>query len=118
MTPRQENSIERSVGRIEARQEIMADSIKALTDAVMGMKDASDEWRHEVKTRLETMEAHGRHMTVVADAFDALQQSIRDGKMQAKGVLIGIGVAGGAAGATVATGIKWIWAAMTGGVVP
>lgn len=111
MTPRQENSIERSVGRIEAQLEIVVKNLEQVDIKL----DAADRWRHEVKSRMEAMEAHGRHMTAVADAFDALQQSIRDGKMQAKGVLIGIGVAGGAAGATVASGIKWIWAAVAGG---
>jgi hypothetical protein len=109
MTPRQENSIERSVGRIEARQETMAENIKALTDAVMGMKDASDEWRHEVKARLEAIEARD-----VSSAFIALQQSIRDGKMQIKGAFIGVALAGGAAGATVATFIKAIAAWIAG----
>lgn len=110
MTPRQENSIERSVGRIEAQLEALT---SALTK-VDGKLDAADDWRTEVKTRLEKMEAHGEHMNRVAGAFDALEQSIRDGKMQAKGVLIGIGVAGGAAGATAATGLKWLWAALWG----
>ena len=110
MTPREEGNIERSVGRIEARLELMAEYLKR----VDGKLDAADAWRSEVKSRLEKMEDHGVHMDKVAGAFDALQQSIHDGKMQARGMVIGIGVAGGAAGATAATGLKWIWAALTG----
>jgi hypothetical protein len=109
MTRGEEHNIERAVGRIEAHQESMAESIKTLTDAVMSMKDTSDEWRHEVKARLESIEARD-----VSGAFMALQQSIRDGKQQAKGIMIGIGVAGGAAGATIASGFKWLWAAILG----
>jgi hypothetical protein len=46
--------------------------------------------------------------------FDALEQSIHDKKMQLKGIIVGVGIAGGAAGATVATGFKWLWAAILG----
>lgn len=106
MTPRQENSIERAVGRIEAQLE----AVSTYLQRVDGKLDAADEWRREVKTRLEAVEAHGRHMNDVAGAFDALQQSIRDGKMQAKGIIMGVGIAGGAAGATVATFAKNLWA--------
>jgi hypothetical protein len=110
MTPRQENSIERSVGRIEAQLEAMAANLQRVDTKL----DLADAWRSEVKARLEAMEDHGARMDKFAGAFDALQQSFRDGKMQAKGVMIGIGVAGGAAGATAATGIKWLWAAIAG----
>lgn len=110
MTPRQETTIERAVGRIEAQLEAMAANLQR----VDGKLDAADTWRNEVKSRLEKMEDHGAHMDKVAGAFDALQQSIHDGKMQARGMVIGIGVAGGAAGATAATGLKWLWAALTG----
>jgi predicted RNase H-like nuclease (RuvC/YqgF family) len=107
MTPRQENSIERAVGRIEAQLEGLAHTLSRLTEKA----EEADEWRHEVRERLERAESRGAQMTEVASAFSALQQSIRDGKMQAKGIVIGIGVAAGAGGATLATGLKafFVW---------
>ena len=110
VTPRQEGNIERSVGRIEAQLA----SISSYLEKVDGKLDAADEWRREVKTRLEAMESHSKQMDKVSGAFNALQQSIHDGKMQAKGMVIGVGVAAGAGGATVATFIKWAWATLTG----
>jgi chromosome segregation ATPase len=105
MTPRQETNLERSVGRIEANLEALAAAIAKLT----AKADNADEWRHEVKDRLEKIEARD-----VSGAFTALQQSIRDGKMQLKGAMIGVALAGGAAGATVATFIKALWAWIMG----
>jgi septal ring factor EnvC (AmiA/AmiB activator) len=110
MTPRQETSLERSVGRIEAQLE----SVTAALGRVDQKLDAADDWRHEVRERLEKMEARSAHMDHVSSAFAALQQSIRDGKMQGKGVLIGIGIAGGAGGAAVATFFKGLWASIMG----
>ena len=110
MTPRQETDLQRSVGRIEGTLE----HVVATLQRVEERSSARDVIMESVLARLEATETHGHAMSGVADAFHALQQSIRDGKMQAKGVLIGIGVAGGAAGATAATGLKWLWAALTG----
>jgi hypothetical protein len=110
MTPRQETSLERAFGRMEGQMVGMAEKI----DHLVEMNAAATEWRASVSARLDAMDVHRNQMTAVATAFDALQQSIRDGKMQAKGVMIGIGLAAGAGGATVATGLKWAWAAITG----
>ena len=114
MTRADQQNLERLVGRIEAQLEALIASMEKV-DAKL---DAADDWRHQVKDRLEKMEAHGRNMTEVANAFDALQQSIREGTIRAKayskGVLIGIGIAAGGAGATVATFIKWAYSALTG----
>lgn len=110
MTPRQESGLERSVGRIEANLETLGAAIARLTEKA----DAADEWRHEVRERLDRHEVQSAQMVLVADAFSALQQSIRDGKMQARGVVVGVGLAAGAGGATLATGLKWAWGAITG----
>lgn len=110
MTPRQENSIERSVGRIEAQNEALAENFKALTEAVLSVKDASE----TMKTDIAELKRRADLAAAVTEKFTALDQSIRDGKMQAKGIVIGVGIAGGAAGATAATGLKWLWAALTG----
>jgi len=53
-------------------------------------------------------------MTHVAEAFNALQQSIRDGRMQARGVVIGVGLAAGAGGATMTAIASKIWQAVMG----
>ena len=110
MTPRQENSIERSVGRIEAHQEAMAEGIRHLAEAVTALREASEPMRSdiaELKRRADVAEA-------VTDRFNALDRAIHDRAMQAKGVVIGVGIAGGAFGATVATVIKWIVATFWG----
>lgn len=105
MTREEHASIDRLVGQLQAQHE----SAIAWMNRVDAKLDAADEWRGEVKKRLERMEESD-----VSVAFTALQQSIRDGKMQVKGALVGMSLAAGAAGATVATGIKWLWAALTG----
>lgn len=111
MTPRQEDSIERSVGRIEAQNEAQAENIKALaesfkavTDVVMAIKDAAEPMRADIAE----LKRRADLAAEISDRFNALDQSIHDRAMQAKGVLIGVGIAGGAAGATAATGIKWV----------
>lgn len=110
MTPRQENGIERSVGRIEAQLEALAGAVKSLTEVVTSVKESAEPMRSdiaELKRRADLAAA-------VTEKFSALDQSIRDGKMQAKGIVIGVAIAGGAAGATAATGLKWLWAAIMG----
>lgn len=99
MTPRQENSIERSVGRIEAQLEALAEAVKPLS---------------EMRADIVELKRRADLAAEVTEKFTSLDQSIRDGKNQAKGVVIGVGIAGGAAGATAATGLKWLWAAMFG----
>ncbi len=119
MTGAEERSLERAVGRIEARLDAQSTSIAELKADMKsefeGVKDqlnAADDWRHQVKQRLEAMEAHGAHMTEVADAFDALQKSIHEGTLKAKsfmsGAAWGVALAGGAVGATFATFFKSI----------
>ena len=114
MTRTEGQNIERMLGRIEAQLEMQAEVINKLVERA----EKADEWRHEVRERLERNEAHSLGMTKVAKAFDELQRSLREGTIIAKaysrGVLIGVGIAAGGAGATFATGIKWVWTAVTG----
>lgn len=110
MTPRQENSIERSVGRIEAQLEALADAVKSLAEAVAVVKDSAEPMRADIAE----LKRRADLAAEITSKFSALDQSIRDGKNQAKGIVIGVGIAGGAAGATAATGLKWLWAAMFG----
>jgi capsule polysaccharide export protein KpsE/RkpR len=124
MTPRQETNLELLVGQLQGQLSVMTSSITELKADMKEdlslvkehMKNA-DDWRHQIKDRIERMEAHGKHMSSVAEAFDKLQQSIRDRTMQAKGVIVGVGLAAGAAGATLATFFKSVWAWFTGALV-
>ena len=56
-----------------------------------------------------SLKQHATRMVEVTNQFNALQQAIRDGKMQAKGFSIGVGFAAAAGGATVATAAAQIW---------
>lgn len=103
MTPRQENSIERSVGRIEAQNEAMAETLTRLVDQFGTVHEASQ----AMKADIAELKRRADLWAAVTVKFDALEQSIHDKKMQLKGVIVGVGIAGGAAGATAATGIKW-----------
>lgn len=110
MTPRTESNLERTVGRIEGQLESV---ITSLADVKQTLETAH-EWRHEVKTRLEQVESHGRQMSEVADSFTKLQQSIRDSRNQAKGVVVGIGLAAGAGGAALTTALQKLWMLFVG----
>ena len=114
MTPRQENDVKIMVGQLMGHVEGMRETLAELKQKA----DEAINWRHEVKERLEKMETHGGHMTQVAKAFEALQRSIHEGTLQAKayskGILLGVGIAAGGAGAFVSTGIKWVYTTFFG----
>ncbi len=110
MTPRQESNLERTVGRIEAQLEHFMNHLASINEKL----DHADDWRQEVKQRLERVEQHNKNLGHVADAFQSLQQSIRDGKMQARGVVIGVGLAAGAGGATMTALAQKVWSALVG----
>lgn len=110
MAAHTEGSVERSVGRIEGQLEGIVATLKRV-DERSATRDGTLE---SVLERLDTMEAHADAMRKVADDFGALQQMLRDSRMQAKGVLLGIGLAAGAGGATLATFFKGLWTWATG----
>ncbi len=110
MAPQQTDSIERSIGRIEGQLEGIVATLKRVDDR----SAARDSTLESVLDRLDTMEAHAEAMSKVAADFNLLQQLLRDGKMQAKGVLIGVGLAAGAGGATLATFFKGLWTWVSG----
>lgn len=105
MTPKQETSLERAFGRMEGQLESV---ITSLAEVKQNLEDAN-EYRHEVRTRLENVERQHKNLSEVAASFTALQQSIRDGRNQAKGIVIGVGLAAGAGGATIATFARYVW---------
>lgn len=110
MNPRTETNIERTVGRIEGQLEHLVAEIAMVRKEL----EAASDYRHEVKARLERVEAHGQQMTQVADNFSTLQQGIRDGKMQMRGVVVGIGLAAGAGGAALTTALQKLWILFVG----
>ena len=110
MTPKQETSLERAFGRMEGQLESM---IITLAKVKQNLEEAN-EYRHEVRTRLESVERQNAAMAEVAESFGALQQSIRDGKLQLRGVIMGVGLAAGTAGATLPTIVQKVWAIFAG----
>jgi hypothetical protein len=118
MTPRQESNLELLVGELRGQltglnvvvAEMRSDLKSGLAEVHTQIR-ATDEWRHEVKDRLEKMDERD-----VSKAFIALQQSIHDGKTTVRGIMVGVSLAGGAVGATFATFFKSIWAWIVGAV--
>jgi len=108
MTPRQENSIERAVGRIEAHQEAMAENLSRLVDQFA----AANATVQEMKSDVAELKRRADLWSIITDRFNALENTIHDGKLAAKsgtkGFILGVTFAGGAVGATAATGIKWV----------
>lgn len=98
--------LNRAIGRMEGQLEGVLATLKRV-DERSAARDGAFE---EMADRLAALEEHQRSMVIVTNQFNALQQAIRDGKMQGKGILIGIGLAGGVGGATAATFFKGIWA--------
>lgn len=110
MTPKQETSLERAFGRMEGQLESV---IIALAEVQKNLQEAN-EHRHEVRTRLENVERQHASLSEVAASFSELQQSIRDGKMQVRGIVMGVGLAAGTAGATLPTIVQKVWAIFAG----
>lgn len=98
--------VNRALGRLEGKVEGMA----ATLSRVDMRSAARDEAFDVFSDRLGALEEHAKSMVQVTNQFNALQQAIRDGKMQGKGILIGISLAGGAGGAAAATFFKGLWA--------
>jgi hypothetical protein len=103
--------VNRAIGRIEGQLEGILATLKRVDDRSAARDGAFE----GLADRLGALEEHQKHMIVVTKEFNALQQAIRDGKMQGKGVLIGIGIAAGTGGAAVATFFKGLWVAVFGG---
>jgi|JI7StandDraft_1071085.scaffolds.fasta_scaffold167680_2 methyl-accepting chemotaxis protein len=110
MTPKAETSLERAFGRMEGQLESV---ITSLAEVKQNLEEAN-EYRHEVRTRLENVERQHKSLSEVAESFGALQQSIRDGRMQVRGIVMGVGLAAGTAGATLPTIVQKVWAIFAG----
>lgn len=101
-----DTNLNRALGRLEGQLEGIVATLKRVDDR----SAARDKTLEGVLERLDTMEAHAEAMAAVAAEFSLIKQIIRDRKMQGKGILIGIGIAGGVSGATVAAFFKQLWA--------
>lgn len=104
MSPAREDSIERTLGRLEGQLDGVVTTLGEVKSAL-----------HDLAPRVTKVEEHAEKMTEVAGHVSGLQQLVRDGKMQGKGVLLGFGLAAGTVGATVATFIKQLFGAAAGG---
>ena len=105
-----DTEIHRALGRMEGKLE----GITATLERVDKRSAARDETLQQMDDRLAKLEAQSETTVIVTKEFNALQQAIRDGKMQGKGIAIGIGLAAGAGGATVVTLFKNAWASLFG----
>lgn len=104
MVSGREDTIERALGRLEGQLGGVVTTLGEVKSAL-----------HDLAPRVTKVEEHAEKMTGVASNVDGLQQLVRDGKMQGKGILLGFGLATGAVGATVATFVKQLFGAAAGG---
>lgn len=105
-----DSGVERSIGRIEGKLEGIVATLKRVDDRSV----ARDQTLESVLDRLDTMEAHATAMAAVAKDFTDLKQVLRDGKMTGRGIVLGVALAAGAGGATVATFFKGLWSWLGG----
>lgn len=102
--------LHRALGQVEGK----LDGITATLKRVDDRSAKRDDVLQEVVGRLGTLEEHAERMTEVAENVGSLQQLVRDGKMQGKGILVGFGLATAAGGATLAAFFKQIWLSIFG----
>lgn len=110
MTAVADSDLSRALGQVEGQLK----GILATLDRVDKRSAARDEAFELMKDDIAALKEHAQSMIVVTQEFNKLQQAIREGKATSKGIIIGIGLAGGAGGAAVATFFKNIWAAIFG----
>ena len=101
--------VNRALGRLEGQLEGIVATLKRV-DERSAARDGA--WE-EMVDRLVALEAQAKTMVIVTQEFNALQQAIRDGTNQAKGISkgFGLGIAFAAAGtgAAVAGLGKELW---------
>jgi hypothetical protein len=101
--------VNRALGRLEGQLEGIVATLKRVDER----SAARDGTWEEMVDRLVALEAQAKTMVIVTQEFNALQQAIRDGTNQAKGISkgFGLGIAFAAAGtgAAVAGLGKELW---------
>lgn len=104
----EQEGISRALGRLEGQLAGVVATLQRVDERSV----QRDGKLSELVTRVARVEEHAERMSGVADHVHGLQQLVRDGKMQGKGIMLGFGLATGAVGATVATVIKQIFGAV------
>ena len=105
-----DSELHRALGHLEGTLE----GIRATLDRVDKRSAARDETLGDLASRMEAMESHAARMTEVAGHVSNLQQFVRDGKMQGKGILLGFGLATAAGGATLVAFAEQVWLSLFG----
>lgn len=104
-----EASTERALGQVEGELRGIRSTLVQINERLASAEYARDEMRNDIGTLKE----HADAMIIVAQQFNSLQQAIRDGKNQAKGLSKGIGmgiaIAAASGGAAVASIGKEVW---------
>ena len=102
--------LHRALGQVEGK----LDGITATLKRVDDRSAKRDDVLQVVVGRLGALEEHAERMTEVAANVGSLQQLVRDGKMQGKGLILGFGLATAAGGATLVAFFKTIMASLFG----
>lgn len=108
------DDMSRVVGQIEGKLEGILATLERVDARSAARDNAFDEMRHDIAALKE----HAAEMVIVTEKFNALQQAIRDGKNQAKGISkgigIGIAIASASGGAVVAGLGRQLWNSIVG----
>lgn len=105
-----DSELHRALGHLEGTLE----GIRATLERVDKRSVERDAKLGEMSDRLSALERQSKTTEVITQEFNALQQAIRDGKKIGKGITIGVGLAAGASGATVAALFKNVWVSIFG----
>lgn len=115
------DDMSRALGHLEGQLAGIVATL-ARVDERSAARDAAFEGiRHELRVvaaDISTLKKQAADQLIVTEQFNALQQAIRDGKNQAKGISkgigIGIAIASASGGAIVAGTGRLIWNAIVG----
>lgn len=109
-------SVNRAIGQIEGKLEGIVATLARVDERSAARDEAFEEIRHELRTvasDIATLKKQAADQIIVTQQFNALQQSIRDGVIQAKGIskgfTLGIAFAAAGTGAAVAGLGKEVW---------
>ena len=112
----------RAIGQVEGKLEGIVATLKRVDERSKARDEAFEEIREELRTitsDIGTLKKHAADSVEIALKFNALQQSIRDGANQAKGIgkgfSLGVAFAAAGTGAAVAGFGREIWRLIFGG---
>lgn len=106
----------RDLGRLEGKIEGIVATLARVDARSEARDDAFEEMREELRTvvaAIAALQKQAADQVIVTQQFNALQQAIRDGTMQAKGIsrgfVLGISFAAAGTGAAVAGLGRELW---------